>query len=169
MEYFTPTRQISCLYYKHSVRGTRIVTVLTETSYCLWYVTLMFLPPFSCMPAVLSLALIAPASFSYSTNAIPRRPGTRRTSRKPSKRPKTLVRASTSVSSGRFWTKRILFGGRYSSGTTAAAAGPVGLRPAPLCVFAGRPDGSPPGAGRLSRCCSASRAFFLSISVEVTR
>lgn len=138
-------------------------------SYCLWYVTLMLLPPLSCIPAVLSLALMAPASFSYSTNAIPRRPGTRRTSRKPSKRPKTLVRASTSQSSGMFWTKRILFGGRYSSGTTAAAAGPVGLRPAPLAVFAGRPPWSPPGAGRLRRCCSASRAFFLSVPAGATR
>lgn len=69
---------------------------------------------------------------------------------------------TASLSSGRFWTKRILLGGRYSSGTTAAAAGPVGLRPAPLAAFDGRPDCSPPGAGRLRRCCSASRAFFLS-------
>lgn len=60
----------------------------------------------------------------------------------------------------------ILLGGRYSSGTTAAADGLEDLSPAPLEVFAGLAARSVagPGATRLSFFCSsaASAAFFLS-------
>lgn len=119
------------------------------------------------IPAVFSLALIAPVSVSYSMKAIPLRPGTRRTSLNFSKRPKIAVRASMSYSSGRFWTKRILFGGKYSSGITAATAF-VDLRPAPLVVLIGLAlaSGATPVAAPalfILFCSSAaSAAFFLS-------
>ena len=120
----------------------------------------------STIPAVLSLALIAPASASYSTKAMPFLPGTSRTSLKPSKRPKMAVRLSTSYSSGKFWRNRILLGGKYSSGTTAPAAGFEDLRPAPREALIGRPpvSGAFAAAGRLSFFCAsaASCACFLS-------
>lgn len=89
-------------------------------------------------PAVFSFALMAPASASYSTKAIPRRPGTKRTSRNPSNLPKMPVKASISYSSGTFCTKRILFGGRYSSGTTALVAAFEERKPAPRVALIGR-------------------------------
>ena len=124
-------------------------------------------PSPSAMPAVFSFALIAPVSASYSMNAIPLLPGTNRTSLKPSNLPKIAVRASISYSSGKFCTKRILFGGRYSSGITAAVPALVDLRPAPRAALTGRAEtseGKPAAAERLrSFCCSAaSAAFFLS-------
>ncbi len=133
--------------------------------YCLWYVTLRFLSP-RVMPAVLSLAATAPCSASYSTNAMPRRPGTTRTSRKPSKRAKMPVSASTSYSSATFCKKRILLGGRYSSGMTAACATDVDLRPEGLAILDGRPSAAAPTAtaprfpGRGPS--AASMAFFFS-------
>lgn len=118
------------------------------------------------IPDVASFALIAPVSFSYSTNAIPFRPGTIRTSLKPSKRPKMAVRLSWSALSGRSRKNRILFGGRYSSGMTGAAAAWVDLRPAPFAAFAGRLASTAPAAaaGRLSFFCAswASWACLLS-------
>lgn len=145
-----------------------MVPQLQPPAYWRWYVTfIVFSPFFSAMPAVFSLAVIAPASASYSTKAIPLRPGTVRTSRKPSKRLKIPVSSSLPKSSGRFWTKRMRLGGRYSSGTTAAAPAPVDLRPAPRAFLVGRPltAVSAPGRGRLRRFCSSavSSAFFLSI------
>lgn len=118
--------------------------------YCLWYVTRIGLlaSPIG-IPDVFSLALIAPDSVSYSTKAIPFRPGTNLASMNPSKRENTPVSVSWSILSGRSRKNRILFGGRYSSGITAGAAPVVGLRPAPLFVFAGR-AASAVGAGRLS-------------------
>jgi hypothetical protein len=125
----------------------------------------------SAMPAVFSLALIAPASLSYSTKAIPLLPGTKRTSLKPSKRSNIVLRALMSYSSGRFWTKRILLGGKYSSGITAPPEGLEDLRPAPRVALMGRAaSGAIPCApGRLrSFCASAcSAAFFLSIALLV--
>ena len=120
----------------------------------------MFLSP-RLMPAVFSFAAIAPCSASYSTNARPRRPGTNLTSRKPSKRPKTVVSSSTPYSSGIFCRKRILFGGRYSSGMTAAAAVLVDLSPDGFEAFAGRPSAAA-AAPRLS-WFSASTALRLSV------
>lgn len=116
------------------------------------------------IPEVASLALMAPASVSYSTNAIPLRPGTSLTSWKPSKRPKTSDRPSWLASSGRSRRNKILLGGRYSSGTTAAVAPVVGLRPAPFVVLAGRAL-SAGAAGRLSFfwASRASWACFRSI------
>lgn len=116
------------------------------------------------IPDVASLALIAPDSFSYSTNAIPLRPGTNLTSLNPSKRPKTAVTLSWFASSGRSRKNKILLGGRYSSGMTVAAAPAVGLRPAPLAAFAGRVVSGAP-AGRLSFFCAsrASWACFRSV------
>jgi len=72
-----------------------------------------------------------------------------------------------SYSSGRFWTKRILFGGRYSSGMTAAPAGLEDLRPAPRVGLMGRAvSGTPTAALRFRALCSAaSAAFFLSVYV----
>src|SRR5271169_4573108 len=121
------------------------------------------------MPAVFSLALIAPVSASYSMKAMPLLPGTRRTSRKPSYLSKIAVRASMSYSSGRFWTNRILFGGRYSSGTTADPARFDDFRPAPREALIGRDDGSgtAPAATAvllsLFDSSAASAAFFLSV------
>ncbi|KAH0358300.1 hypothetical protein KCU83_g308, partial [Aureobasidium melanogenum] len=58
------------------------------------------------MPAVASLALIAPSSASYSTKAMPLRPGTVRTSLKPAKREKMATCSTcclrSALSSG-FW------------------------------------------------------------------
>lgn len=102
------------------------------------------------IPDVASLALIAPDSVSYSTNAIPFLPGTNLASVNPSNRPNTLVSVSWSMLSGRSRKNRILFGGRYSSGMTVAAAPLVGLRPAPLVVLAGRVVSGAAPAGRLS-------------------
>lgn len=139
-----------------------------QVAYCLWYVTLMtWLPSPKANPAVFSFALIAPVSLSYSTNAIPLLPGTNLTSLKPSYLPNIIVNESTSYSSGRFWTKIILFGGRYSSGITAAEAGFEDLRPAPLVALIGpaaADGGTPTAAERFNRFCSsrASAAFFLS-------
>lgn len=123
---------------------------IIHRTHCLWKVTRIGFPasPMA-IPAVASLALIAPDSFSYSTKAMPFRPGTVLTSRNPSKRLNTADRFSWSAVSGSSRRKRILFGGRYSSGMTAAAAPAVGLRPAPLAVFAGRAPSATP-AGRLS-------------------
>ena len=68
--------------------------------------------------------------------------------------------------------KRILFGGRYSSGITAAAP-PVDLRPVPLAVFVGRAGaGSFAGAAAVglfsfllascaSRACFRSTRYFI--------
>lgn len=138
--------------------------------YCLWYVTLItWLPSPSVMPAVFSLALIAPVSASYSTKAIPLLPGTSRTSRKPSNLPKIAVRASISYSSGRFCTKSILFGGRYSSGTTADVAAFEDFSPAPLEALTGRADASATAPAATADLFSllvssaASAAFFLSV------
>jgi hypothetical protein len=113
------------------------------------------------IPDVASFALIAPASFSYSTKAIPFLPGTNRTSLNPSKRPKTILRLSESAVSGNSRKNRILFGGRYSSGMTGAAAVLEDLRPIPRAVLAGRTFSAGPGApaGRLSFFC-ASRASW---------
>ena len=111
----------------------------------------------SAIPAVRSLALIAPTSASYSTNAIPLRPGTVRTSRKPSNAPKMFCRCSLSTSSGKFCKKRILFGGRYSSGITAPAAGLDDLSPAPRVDLMGRAaSAAETSAGRFF--CSATAA-----------
>ena len=134
--------------------------------HCLWYTTFIGLlssPRF--IPAVLSFALIAPASASYSTKPMPLRPGTKRTSLKPSNLPKMAVRPSTPYSSGKFCTNKILLGGRYSSGMTAPAAGFEDLSPAPLAALTGRATlGSTPAAGRLSCFANstASAACFLS-------
>ena len=125
--------------------------------HCRWYVTKIRFSPIG-IPDAASLALIAPDSFSYSIKAIPLRPGTNLTSLNPSKRPKTAVRLSWSTSSGRFRKNRILFGGKYSSGMTVAAAPAVGLRPAPLAAFAGRAVSTAPD-GRL-RLFWASRASW---------
>ena len=117
------------------------------------------------LPAVLSLALIAPASASYSTNAMFFLPGTALTSRKPSNLAKIAESVSTVTSSDIFCTKRILFGGKYSSGMTAPAAALDGLRPAPRAVLTGRVVlDSGPAAGRFSFFCNsaASAACFLS-------
>lgn len=136
-------------------------------TYCRWYVTLMVLSP-KVIPAIFSFAVIAPCSASYSTKAIPPRPGTVLTSRNPSKRPNTVDRASTSYSSGTFCRKRILFGGRYSSGTTADVATLVDLSPDGLAALLGLPSAGAPGP-RL-RCLSssaASSAFLLSASVRM--
>lgn len=131
-----------------------------------------FSPSLSDILSVLPFAAMAPASVSYSTKAIPVRPGTMRTSRKPSYGLKIAVRASLSKSSGRFWTNRVLLGGRYSSGITAEAPEPVALRPAPRAFFVGRvlPSAGAPGKGRLRRFCSSaiSRAFFLSVMARVS-
>jgi hypothetical protein len=124
----------------------------------------------SVIPAVFSFALMAPVSDSYSTNAMPLRPGTSRTSLNPSNLPNMDDNASISYSSGRFWTKRILLGGRYSSGTTAAPAGFDDLRPAPLEVLIGRAleSGSTPAAAAdrfsLFASSAASSAFLWSAS-----
>jgi len=53
--------------------------LLIFRSYCLWKVTLIAFSP-NVIPVVASFAVIAPSSSSYSTNAIPIRPGTVRTS-----------------------------------------------------------------------------------------
>lgn len=134
--------------------------------HCLWNVTRMGLPcsPIA-IPDVASLALIAPASVSYSMKAIPARPGTVRTSWNPSKRPKTASRPSWVTSAASSRTKRILFGGRYSSGMTAAAAPELGLRPAPLVVFAGR-AASIGTAGRLSFFWASRASWACFRSVE---
>ena len=58
--------------------------------------------------------------------------------------------------------KRILFGGRYSSGITAAAP-PVDLRPVPLAVFAGRT-----GAGSAAGAEAVGRFSFLLASCAST-
>jgi len=129
---------------------------------------MIWLPSPSVMPAVFSLALMAPVSASYSMKAIPLLPGTKRTSRKPSNRPKMAVKASISYSSGRFCTNRILFGGRYSSGTTAAPDGFEDFKPAPLDALTGRgatSETAPAAAADLFSLfdsSAASAAFFLS-------
>ena len=134
-------------------------------AHCLWKVTIMGFPasPMG-IPDVASFALIAPDSFSYSTKAIPLRPGTTLTSLNPSKRPKTAVRLSWSALSGKSRKNRTLLGGRYSSGMTVGAAPAVGLRPVPLAAFAGRAASAAP-AGRLSLfwASSASCACFRSV------
>lgn len=95
------------------------------------------------MPDVASFALIAPDSFSYSTNAMPFLPGTIRISLKPGNLPNIALKPSASYVSGSSLKNRILFGGKYSSGTTGAAAVPVGLSPVPFCAFVGRESGPP--------------------------
>lgn len=117
------------------------------------------------IPDVASFALIAPVSASYSTNAMPLRPGTNLTSWNPSKRPKIADRPSSLASSGSSRRNKILLGGRYSSGTTAVVAPEVGLRPAPLVVLAGRAV-SAAAAGRLSFFC-ASRASWACLRSKV--
>lgn len=78
------------------------------------------------------------------------------------------VRASTSYSSGRFCRKRILFGGRYSSGTTAAVVVFDERKPAPRTALIWRAVVSAivpaAAAAILSFLASsaASAAFFLS-------
>lgn len=66
--------------------------------------------------------------------------------------------------------KIILLGGKYSSGTTAAAAGLDDFKPAPLEALIGRAVASgtvPAAADLFSLFCSsaASAAFFLSIEI----
>lgn len=134
----------------NAITGSQWPNCIQAFHYCLWYVTRIALPasPIG-IPDVFSLALIAPDSVSYSTKAIPFLPGTNLASMNPSKRENTPVSVSWSILSGRSRKNRILFGGRYSSGMTVAAAPVVGLRPAPLVVLAGRTV-SAAGAGRLS-------------------
>ena len=60
---------------------------------------------------------------------MPRRPGTSLISRNPSNLPNIAPKASTSYSSGIFCKNKILFGGKYSSGITCEAAGPVDFSP----------------------------------------
>ena len=122
--------------------------------YCLWYVTLIGLDSApTAISAVLSFAVIACCSVSYSTNAIPFLPGTLRISLNPSKRSKIAVSASVSTSLGRFCTNRILFGGRYSAGITAAPEGLAGR------AFAGSP---PEGWAAFFWVSTASRACLRS-------
>lgn len=138
----------------------------SQINYDLWKVTLIgcCVCPSGAF-AMRSFALIAPASDSYSTNAIPDLPGTRRTSLNPSNPLNTLDKTSTSASSGTFCKNRILFGGRYSSGITAAAP-PVDLRPAPLVLIgrAASGGGTTPAARLRFFCAScASIACFRSV------
>lgn len=121
-----------------------------------WKVTRIWLSP-NVVPAVISLALMAPFSSSYSTNAIPLRPGTRRTSLKPGYCEKSAVSSSGPMLSATWRTNRILFGGKYSSGTTPPAAPPAGLRPAPRAALtAGCAASGTAGAGRLRFFSSAA-------------
>jgi len=116
---------------------------------------------------VASFALIAPASFFIFDESNPLPPGTNRTSLNPSKRPKTILRLSESAVSGNSRKNRILFGGRYSSGMTGAAAVLEDLRPIPRAVLAGRTFSAGPGApaGRLSFFC-ASRLHGLVFALQ---
>jgi hypothetical protein len=108
----------SCMRYHNLIKSTRENPY--AIIYCRWYVTFMGLPsaPIGVL-AVASLAAIANCSFSNSAKATDLT-DTRRTSLKPSKRSKMVVRSSSSTSRGMFWRKSVLFGRTYSSGTTAA-------------------------------------------------
>lgn len=118
------------------------------------------------IPAVFSFAVMAPCSVSYSTKAMPRRPGTSLISRNPSNRPKMIVKASISYSSGKFWTKRILLGGRYSSNTPPDAALLVDFSPDGRADLVGLISGAAPGPLLLSCLCSSAASSALRWSVD---
>jgi hypothetical protein len=108
----------TCMWYHSPIKATRENP--SAMAYCRWYVTFIGLPsaPIGVL-AVASFAVIANCSFSNSAKATDLT-DTRRTSLKPSKRSKIVVRSSSSTSRGIFWRKSVLFGRTYSSGTTAA-------------------------------------------------
>ena len=73
--------------------GHMSTAALLPPHYCFWNVTRMLFSP-STMPFVASRAAIDASSLSYSTNAIPFREGTVRTSLKPDERWNTAAMSS---------------------------------------------------------------------------
>lgn len=114
-------------------------------------------------PSRSSFARVADCSVSNSTNAIPLRVGTRRTSLNPGNLNSSVI-WSMSYSLGNCRINRVLFGCKYSSGTTPGAFPADALRPLPRAVLsAGSPSrGSPSGAGRFLSSSASSSAFFRS-------
>lgn len=84
--------------------------------YFLANVTFIGLPSSTSNPPKATFAAAASVSSSYSTKAMSRLEGMRRTSRKPGWRWNNSTSWACWIFSGRFWRKRILLGGRNSSG-----------------------------------------------------